>query len=282
MPGPVVSVRNAAAVRVLSQLTRMLLGWRDLTPRSAGMPVLTYHSIGDESWGDLSRYRIPRQRFRQHMSFLAAAGFNVVPLETVAVRLVAAAPSVPANWVALTFDDGYEDFYVNALPELRKQGFPATVFVVSDLMGRSAEWLGPSEATPLMTWAQARAAVPDRISFSSHSCTHPHLPQLAATALRREVVESRQVIEDNVGAPASLFCYPHGDFDDRVRSAVCDTGYAAAFSTEVGLIASGHDRYALQRVKVRPHDSLADFVAKLFTGQGLRASWRGARRRGVR
>lgn len=273
---------GAAGHRVLGRLLRAVSRWRGRASTGIGVPVLTYHSIGDEPWGELSRYRISRQRFRQHLGFLAMAGFQVVPLDTLVARLATEPSSVPSTWVALTFDDGYEDFYLNALPELDAHGFPATVFVVSDLMGRSAEWLGPAAATPMMTWAQARAALHAGIAFSSHSRTHPHLPQLAAIPLSRELVESRRAIEDQLGTRAGVFCYPHGDFDSRVRSAVRAAGYAAAFSTAVGLTAAGHDGYALPRVKVRPDDSLADFAAKLVTGRGLREQWRSVGPRGGR
>ena len=270
-PGPAVGGRG------LGRLARMLSRWRRLTSTGVGVPVLTYHSIADEHWGDLTRYRIPRRVFRRHLAFLAAAGFEVVPLDTVTARLATAPSSVPASWVALTFDDGYEDFYINALPELQAHGFPATVFVVSDLMGRTAEWLGAGAATPMMTWAQARTALAANITFSSHSCTHPHLPNLAADTLWRELVESRRAIEDQLGTVATAFCYPHGDFDRRVCAAVREAGYATALATQVGLATAGADRYAIPRVKVRPDDSLGDLAAKLVTGRGLREHWRTAR-----
>jgi peptidoglycan/xylan/chitin deacetylase (PgdA/CDA1 family) len=36
---------------------------------------------------------------------------------------------------AVTFDDGYEDFYTHAFPLLQRKGIPAAVFVVTDLVG---------------------------------------------------------------------------------------------------------------------------------------------------
>jgi peptidoglycan/xylan/chitin deacetylase (PgdA/CDA1 family) len=271
----------AAGNRALGRVLRALSRWRGRST-GIGVPVLTYHSIGDEPWGELSRYRISRLRFRQHLSFLAMAGFEVVPLDTLVDHLATKPSSVPSTWVALTFDDGYEDFYLNALPELDAHGFPATVFVVSDLMGRSAEWLGPDAAPRMMTWPQARAALHAGIAFSSHSCTHPHLSQLDATTLSRELVKSRRAIEDQLGACGGSFCYPHGDFDGRVCSTVREVGYTAAFSTEVGLTGRGNDMHALPRVKVRPDDSIVDFAAKLVTSQGLPQRWRRLRARGAR
>jgi peptidoglycan/xylan/chitin deacetylase (PgdA/CDA1 family) len=270
------------AVRVIGRLSRVLLSRRCAAMRTVAVPVLTYHSIADDAWGALSRYRISRRAFRRQMAFLRAAGFAVLPLETLVTRLDDCSEPVPAKAVALTFDDGYEDFYAAALPVLRRHAFPATVFLVTDLMGAPAAWLGPGVSTPLMTWSQALAATRQGIGFSSHSATHPHLSSAPTTSLAREVAHSRRMIEDRLGADAPLFCYPHGDFDDRVRSAVRDAGYTAAFSTEVGLMTPGQHRHALRRVKVRPNDSMLDLAAKLFTGHDARTVWWRTVRRDMR
>ena len=56
--------------------------------------------------------------------------------------------SLPANAVALTVDDGYRDFYLNAYPVLREFGIPATVFLVSEFLDGKL-WLWWNQ----VTWA---------------------------------------------------------------------------------------------------------------------------------
>ena len=51
---------------------------------------------------------------------------------------------------------------------------------------------------------------------SSHGATHRALTRLSDGELSRELVGSRDTLERIVGAPVMCFCYPFGDFDDRV------------------------------------------------------------------
>jgi peptidoglycan/xylan/chitin deacetylase (PgdA/CDA1 family) len=65
--------------------------------------------------------------------------------QPVAMKQVAAAlhtgESLPAGAVAITVDDGYRDFLVNACPVFSKFGIPATVFLVSDFIdGQGMLW----------------------------------------------------------------------------------------------------------------------------------------------
>ena len=71
---------------------------------------------------------------------LAALGdrFNVISLSELARRLIAGEPLSGA--VALTFDDGYADNFLEAKPLLERYGVPATVFIASNHIGLSTEF----------------------------------------------------------------------------------------------------------------------------------------------
>ena len=46
---------------------------------------------------------------------------------------------IPKDWVAITFDDGYKDYALNAAPLLRQYNFPSTVFICSSTFSQNAE-----------------------------------------------------------------------------------------------------------------------------------------------
>jgi peptidoglycan/xylan/chitin deacetylase (PgdA/CDA1 family) len=254
---------------------------RARTARATAIPVLTYHSVSDEPWGELDRYRIGCTEFRLQMQILATAGFAVVPLGAVADVLTGVRRLVDPDPVAVTFDDGYADFHANALPVLRVHGFPAAVFLVSDLVGDVYRWDGVERGGPpraLMSWTEVEAAAREGIEFHSHSRTHPRLSSLPPDQVEREIAGSKRVVESRLGRPVDLFCYPHGDASAAVRAQVRAAGYRAAFSTESGLSTPEQDRYYLKRVKVRPADTPLDLASRLLLGESV-AEVRHRRRR---
>jgi peptidoglycan/xylan/chitin deacetylase (PgdA/CDA1 family) len=102
-----------------------------------GAVVLRYHSVNDDPvWARESVQRslvVPTAVFDEHVRFLVER-HTVVPIETVA-EAVAAGRAVDPAWVAITFDDGYEDNHRNALPVLRNRGVTAAFYVTTGCVG---------------------------------------------------------------------------------------------------------------------------------------------------
>jgi len=68
------------------------------------------------------------------MDYLASNDFQVWPLSQLIESLRNGNP-LPDKVIAITFDDGYKSVYSNALPVMKKHGFPFTVFINTDLVG---------------------------------------------------------------------------------------------------------------------------------------------------
>lgn len=113
---------------------------------------------------------------------------------------------------------------------------------------------------------------------ASHTQTHPILPQLNDQQLADELTESRKWLEACLDAPCTGFCYPNGDVDARVESAVREAGYSYGCTTRTALNEPGVNVWRLSRVPVTMrrtcrsgrHDELG-FRAEI---SGLRALWR--------
>jgi peptidoglycan/xylan/chitin deacetylase (PgdA/CDA1 family) len=204
--------------------------------------ILTYHSISDGP----SPIEVAPALFRAQMAWLKQQA-RVVPLEDM-VRCLTERRPFPERAVALTFDDGYRDFYEAAVPVLAEFGFSATVFLPTGHVGGKSDWpKAMSSGKPLMNWPQVRDLAGQGFAFGSHSVTHPELTELSPAELVRELAISRQTIETQTGRPAEVFCYPYGRWNGTVREAVRRV-YAAACSTGAGVVATDADPYALPRV----------------------------------
>jgi len=91
--------------------------------------ILMFHRFFGDGKGDPRGLRIGR--FAEYMQYLATR-YHVVSLNDLTRQLRLG--TVRPNTVAVTVDDGYDDFLSLAVPVLRKYGIPATLFVVSDFV----------------------------------------------------------------------------------------------------------------------------------------------------
>jgi peptidoglycan/xylan/chitin deacetylase (PgdA/CDA1 family) len=140
--------------------------------------------------------------------------------------------------VAVTFDDNYRSVLELAKPILDHHGYCATLFVPTDWPGEDHpmrwpgidRWLGTPHEEELLslTWEELRELSEQGWEIGSHTCSHPHLPELETAVLKRELTESKQRIEQELGRACTSLAYPYGGVDQRVRDAAAGAGYQAA------------------------------------------------------
>jgi peptidoglycan/xylan/chitin deacetylase (PgdA/CDA1 family) len=182
--------------------------------------------------------------FARQMEALAACGARVVRL--------AELRSTPGPAVALTFDDGFENFATAAAPVLARHGFPATVFLVSEYCGRRNEWPGQWPGIPrlaLMDWSRIRELSAAGVEFGAHTANHPDLSQLEPDRAREEIVSSKRRIEEMTGRPVVTFAWPYGAMTAELRRLVAGE-FAAGCSTRLGYVGEGSAPEALERLDV--------------------------------
>lgn len=191
--------------------------------------ILTYHHIADcpADQADHRGLFVSPALFDRQLAWLAGRGYVSVTLDQIAASLKGQAP-LPRRWVCITFDDGFRDNYTAALPLLQKHGFSATIFLVTDRVGRSEPTGAWNDYLTLDDLRQMTAA---GIQFGSHTHTHPRLTKLPSDAVAEELLESRRRMEEDFQLPPSWFCYPYGNFSPRIAGLVKDAGFVGALST---------------------------------------------------
>lgn len=203
--------------------------------------ILTYHSI-DESGSPVS---VDETAFRRQVRWLASGAVTVVGLG----ELSGLAGDVDA--VALTFDDAFANFGERAWPLLREHGLPATVFVVSDQVGRTNAWGGtdvPGIPTlPLLGWDALATLAGEGVTLGAHTRTHPDLRSLSGAALEDEVAGSAERITAATGQRPDTFAYPYGNWNAAVLASAART-FRLACTTEYRPLGLHDDPHRLPRL----------------------------------
>jgi peptidoglycan/xylan/chitin deacetylase (PgdA/CDA1 family) len=171
--------------------------------------VLCYHSV-DPSPGYLSLHP---ELFDEHLAWLQEH-CEVVSLE----ELVSAVPRRCGPYVAITFDDGYEDNRVHAMPCLARRGMSATFFVTVGFLERDDEvmahlsevWLTPREELRPLAWSDVRELRTAGMSIGSHTWSHRNLAQLSSAEAQEDLRRACDVLEERLGEPVRAVAYPWG------------------------------------------------------------------------
>jgi peptidoglycan/xylan/chitin deacetylase (PgdA/CDA1 family) len=215
------------------------------------LPILTYHRVVDSPPpDDPAGHWVTAGTFERHLRWLAAHGYSSLPVAAVgrAFDDGAGIPDrLPLRAVVLTFDDGYRDNYDLAWPLMKRYGFTATIFLVSESIGGYNRFDAdlPGAPVPMLSWEQVREMGSAGIAFGSHTCTHPSsLIGLDDNRLRYELEGSKATLEEMLNAPVDQFSYPHDQLDGRVEAAVASAGYTLACAG----VGSRFSRYCLNRV----------------------------------
>lgn len=227
----------------------------------SGNVVLMYHSVGqgdDQFFGDISV-----DRFRRDLQYLGTE-FEFVDLPAVL--------NVDSDdrKAAITFDDGYENFYTNALPILRKFDAPVTVFVNpvllgtdnSDLLARR-HGISSSEQVMLISEQVHKLVDDDLVTIGNHTKTHANLESESESQIRQEVVEAKNRLEETFGTTIDRFSYPYGSYGpsavDIVQSshdiAVADHQCVVDESTNPHLIPRIHAHKSETRMRWELHQA---------------------------
>ena len=226
-----------------------------------GCVVLCYHHI-DTPTKKLAEYVVAPADFEAQMAYLKSEGFNVVPLAAV-VDAHHGKGKLPDHAVAITIDDGWKCANTNALPVLKKYGFPVTLFIYPAMVGS----LGDKNS-----YADYKAFAADpNVTIACHSWSHPNLLKDGDKTkgeahdkwLHKEYVESKAKLEKELGMPIRWLAYPYGLYDAQVSALVKQTGYEAAFSVNGAPNADDADPMFLNRTMIMHSDSMKAFARKV-------------------
>lgn len=204
------------------------------------VPILMYHSISDLN--PKSSLFVSPKSFEAQVNYLIKNNYNFIDFEDLARGYI------PKNPILLTFDDGYEDFYINAYPILKKNNLKATVFIITGNIGKQG-YLNVQEIKK-MNWL---------ISFQSHTVSHVDLRLLNYTQLEQELKNSKETLEKSVDNKVIAISYPSGAYNPKVIQ-MSEEYYKYAVTTKPGTYIIENNKLTMPRIRVSRNEDIKSFA----------------------
>lgn len=231
------------------------------------MPVIMYHRvIKDRSEGGVHEIYATVEQFEKHLKYLKKNNYQTVTFKDLTDNRYKHRFDKGNKFVVLTFDDGYVDNYKYAFPLLKKYGFKAVIFLVSDL--NYNKWdvdvtENPEKEFHLMNMEMVKEMEEYGIEFGGHTKTHPKLATLTTEEASKEILESKKTLEEKLGHPLVSFAYPYGNLNNSVKNIVASSGYQFAVATDSGDICFSSDLFKIRRIGIFSTNTLLTFKRKV-------------------
>jgi len=234
------------------------------------LPILAYHSISENLFGMSHPYyhiNTSREVFSQQMRWLRNTGYRTVDLAEAWAGLGTGADLSKA--VVITFDDGYRDFYTDAMDVIKQCGFKVTIFLATDRIRHAPVRI---EGADYLTWRDVRELHAEGMRFGSHTVTHADLRSLDPDQLDYELGQSKEIIEQNLGVAVDSFSYPFAfpeedkDFSRYLEDRLNNLGFEYGVSTILGRASQKSNRFFLPRLPVNNWDDTLLLKAKVEGG----------------
>ena len=227
--------------------------------RTLHVQILMYHHVGnlpgnaDALARDLT---VSPTDFEAQVEYFKNLGYETVTIQQ-AYAALEYGSGLPAKPIIFSFDDGYQDVFINAVPILKAHGYVGSFAIATELLGR------PTYAV----WNDILQADQQGMEIVSHSENHLDLtnPIYSPEDLQREIAGSNQVLEQKLGHDVDFFVYPYGKHNPAVENLVGQAGYKVALTTDFGENIKADTLLVTPRVRVHGGAEGLDKLKKIFS-----------------
>lgn len=255
LPNPNGPLPNPSAVYSAAPITPTAdFASRGALRSGTWIPILMYHYIRQPPLHDRvgDELSVAPDVFERQMRYLSQNGYDTLTMREVDL-ILAGRMAMPPKPVALTFDDGYADFYTTAAPILRNLEINATNYVPTGLVGRDG----------YMSWSDIQELDAQGFEMGAHTEMHVDLSKMTPDRVRVEVYGSKLDLEQHLGHPVLDFAYPYGGFNHTAVEMVREAGFWSATTTIGGAYHDERQLLVLSRVRVNGSETFLDWERSL-------------------
>lgn len=206
------------------------------------IPIITYHYV--------ENVKDPKDTIRQSLDIvpfvfdkelkaISESKYKMIFVKDIP-KIISGEIPYSSQTAALTFDDGYEDFYTDAFPLLKKYNIKATIYVIYDFIGRKG----------FMNEKQIKEIIDSHlVEVGCHTLDHLYLKLLSKNIVVKQVVDSKKALEEMFKIKIESFAYPYGAFDQNTIDIVRSAGYTSAVSEIADVNQSNTNLLYLSRIR---------------------------------
>ena len=208
-----------------------------------------YHHVFDDERAGFARQLDYLSRFGEFISISDA------------VALLESGETIDGRYFCITFDDGFLNNLINAVPILVDKKVPAAFFLATDYIGlktdvdrdRLLDFYDHGRVLmEFLNWDDCRKMINAGMEVGSHTTCHARMSGLDKEAAMNELKNSKRKIEQELGRACEHFCSPFGipGFDfipGRDPGLAADAGYRSMLTTERGSMGAGDNPFRIRR-----------------------------------
>lgn len=267
--------RTMVPLRFISEAFDAKVSWNGQTNvvsinNETTIPVLMYHHFSNTiSDGNTT---IKPSEFREHLQTLKSKGYTTITVDEL-INNQRGTGILPENPILITMDDGYSSNYEYAFPILKELEMKATIFVVTEEMGKKTYY------NPHFSWEQAKEMqVSGFVDIQSHTNdSHYKVGNRALLSsaingedtyqyeerIRKDLSKSKDLIEKHLGKESLALAYPYGSYSATTKKVAKEVGFEAAFTVKKGHVYKDSPQYELDRINI-PHGLSGNEVIQLI------------------
>lgn len=222
-------------------------------------PILLYHRINNVSEDKLMLCVSP-ECFEKHLIFIKK-NYDIIHLSKLSEKITKG--TLRGNEISITFDDGYKDNFVKALPLLEKYNIPATIFITTKYLGKRSsfkwdlEYKVEDRAIFLNENEIRILSDHPLIEIGGHTHYHRKLSKLRYEEQKKDILENKNILEKITKKEITLFAYPFGekkDFNKISEKIIKELGFSYAYSNTQLLSRKTKKRFDIPRINIRECD----------------------------
>ena len=145
--------------------------------------------------------------------------------------------------ILITIDDGFQSFYLEAWPYLKKNKIPFILFISTEPVGKKG----------YMTWNQIREIESEEFAFiGHHSHSHEYLVDKTNDQFVEDIEQANKIFLKELGYIPNSFSYPFGEYSKFMRDYIAKN-FKFAFGQHSGVIDINKDKFELPRFPINEH-----------------------------